>query len=394
MFFIKGQDGCGMIKDDTVVKDHMDREFHILEELQMDDYDRKMTYDNWGVDNPYYRREDCEGIEHSLKIIRRAQIQQRVEAHRISQDLLTRNLRKPMSRKDNSNMQHSNFSHEEMMLNINSDDYLYDGEKPPVILEIDAAPTSLDAELDLINEEQMKEFETNSAHEACGGNPTEPLELQEMDDCVSQTKSADDVVEEPPLDCCDEKNTPNPYGIPYAESLEQMTTMGGLTEAPSKQGMTSNHGDLISDFQITASLRHRSFSQDTELVTVTDHHAYAALQRKTSMMFVEATDVNEEIEHVERRSNKSHQPEIDEDNQIQLPENLEDLERADRLTEIAYNEDVGDVDNDLPVPNDEIEPPPPSGRKVEVFDDYIETPSEVVSPDTQMFGSFVTGAVA
>jgi len=31
-----------------VVKDHMDREFHILEELEMDDYERKMTYDNWG----------------------------------------------------------------------------------------------------------------------------------------------------------------------------------------------------------------------------------------------------------------------------------------------------------------------------------------------------------
>ena len=52
-----------------------------------------------------------------------------------------------------------------------------------------------------------------------------------------------------------------------------------------------------------------------------------------------------------------------------------------------------DLANDLPVPNDEIEPPP-SVRKVEVFDDYIQAPSEVVSPNTKMFGKNVTGTVA
>ena len=201
------------------------------------------------------------------------------------------------------------------MLNINTDGYIYDAEKPEVILEIDAAPTSLDADLELINEEQMKEFETNSAHEACG-NPTEPLELQEMDDCVSQTKSADDVVEEDPNDCCDEKASPNMFGMPYAESIEQMTTMGGLTEAPSKQGLISNHGDLISDFQITASTRHRSFSQDTELITVTDHQGYNRLGSKPSQMFIEIAEMNEEITISRRNSmgNRSVQPEIDEDN--------------------------------------------------------------------------------
>lgn len=63
VFTIKGQDGCGIIKEETVVRDHMDREFHILEELEMDEYDRKMTYDNWGVENPYYRKEDIQGID-------------------------------------------------------------------------------------------------------------------------------------------------------------------------------------------------------------------------------------------------------------------------------------------------------------------------------------------
>jgi hypothetical protein len=69
-----------------------------------------------------------------------------------------------------------------------------------------------------------------------------------------------------------------------------------------------------------------------------------------------------------------------------LPENLDELERCDRLTEVASEEDR-DGSSDLPVPNDEIEPPP-SVRKVEVFDDYIqEAPGEVVSPDTLMFGT-------
>lgn len=40
-----------------------------------------------------------------------------------------------------------------MMMHINTDGYIYDCEKPEVILEIDAAPTSLDADLELINEE-------------------------------------------------------------------------------------------------------------------------------------------------------------------------------------------------------------------------------------------------
>lgn len=90
-------------------------------------------------------------------------------------------------------------------------------------------------------------------------------------------------------------------------------------------------------------------------------------------MFIEVAEMNDEFEISRRNSicTRSVQPEIDEDNQIQLPENLEDLERADRLTEIVLNDDAIDPDNDLPVPNDEIEPPPPSVRKVEVYDDYI-----------------------
>lgn len=56
-------------------------------------------------------------------------------------------------------------------------------------------------------------------------------------------------------------------------------------------------------------------------------------------------------------------------------------------------EDCIDPDNAMPVPNDEFDPPP-TVKKVEVFDDYIhEAPGEVVSPNTLMSGSY-TGTVA
>lgn len=37
----------------------------------MDDYDRKMTYDNWGQ-NPYYQKNDMRDIDTSLKLIKNA----------------------------------------------------------------------------------------------------------------------------------------------------------------------------------------------------------------------------------------------------------------------------------------------------------------------------------
>eukprot|EP00347_Sterkiella_histriomuscorum_P007820 403347439 len=365
IFTVKGQDGAGMIKDDQVVKDHMDREFSILQDLEMDVYDRKMTYDNWGQ-NPYYQKSDIQGLESSLKLIKNAQLEQGI-SNRVSMDLLHRQ-KKQLTRKNySSNM------------------------------VIDAVPQLSNLELDLIEEEQMlKDFETNSAQEC---NPSDPLEINEMNDCVSQTKSADDQVQDDLVDL-DGKDIPNEFTLQYTDNFEQMTTVGGLTNSPSKQGC-SNHGDMISDFQITAaSTRHRSFSQETELITVTDHQDRYGMQRKTSMMFIENDAMNEQIEQIERRNstgNRSFQPEIDEDNQIQLPDNLDELERADRLTEVAQDDIIDGVDNDLandlPVPNDEIEPPP-SVRKVEVFDDYIQAPSEVVSPNTKMFGKNVTGTVA
>lgn len=114
-----------------------------------------------------------------------------------------------------------------------------------------------------------------------------------------------------------------------------MTTVGG-TESPGKKACSN--GDFISDFQVTAaSTRHRSFSQETELITVTDQQERYGMQKKPSMMFIE-NDVNDYIEQIERRNsvgNRSFQPEIDEDNCIQLPDNLEELERADRMTEVA-----------------------------------------------------------
>lgn len=63
----------------------MDREFTILEELEMDDYERKMTYDNWGQ-NPYYKKDEISGLDSSLKLIKIAQLEHGI-SNRVTGDL-------------------------------------------------------------------------------------------------------------------------------------------------------------------------------------------------------------------------------------------------------------------------------------------------------------------
>ena len=77
-----------MIKDAEVVNDHFDREFQIPD-IEMDDYTRKMTYDNL-ADCPFYQREDLMSIENSLRVIRNAQLEHGI-SNRTSCDLILRN---------------------------------------------------------------------------------------------------------------------------------------------------------------------------------------------------------------------------------------------------------------------------------------------------------------
>lgn len=91
----------------------------------------------------------------------------------------------------------------------------------------------------------------------------------QKDDCISYTKSADD-------QCCqannkndnDEKEINSQFNIQYSTNFEQLSTVGGLTESPTKTSKGgegfSNHGDQISEFAIITA-RNRSFSQETEL---------------------------------------------------------------------------------------------------------------------------------
>ena len=76
-----------MIKEVEVVHNHFDREFEIPD-IEMDDYTRKMTYDNL-ADCPFYKKEDLLTIESSLRTIRNAQLEHGV-SNRISCDLLLR----------------------------------------------------------------------------------------------------------------------------------------------------------------------------------------------------------------------------------------------------------------------------------------------------------------
>ncbi|CDW82973.1 adp-ribosylation factor gtpase- [Stylonychia lemnae] len=331
LFSIKGKDHEGVIKDVEVVQDHFDREFQIPDDIELDDYTRKMTYDNL-ADCQFYKREDLVSIESNLRFLRNAQLENGI-SNRTSCDLLTRS--KPKAKRHRVSSQQN---------------------------------------LDNIEEEQLlQEFEN-------------PLQQPDINDCLSYTKSADDQIQENLEGGCDVKDIQDEFVLQYTNHYEQMSTVGGLTESPSKNGQSSNHGDLFSEFQINASNRNRSFSQETELITVTGHEQF---QRKNSLMFIECEQVNEQIDRMERNSvgNRSLQPEIlDDHNQIQLPDDLADinfLDRVDKQTEVAI-EDLRDQEDAIPVPNDEIEPPP-SARKVEVFDDHILHPLSTEDNYSQYF---------
>ena len=226
----------------------------------------------------------------------------------------------------------------------------------------------------------------------------EPLtqvdEVDMINECLSYTKSADDQVlshQDHHLVDCDGKEIVHDFTLQYTNNYycDQLTTVGGMTESPEKPEGCNNNTDMFSECMIAtaASTRNRSFSQMTEQLTSVagdGHRDHMKHRRKQSLIFNDENEVNDDIEQIERRSvgNRSHQPEIEDHNQIQIPiENFDELERADLQTQVDMDE-IRDNDNDLPVPNDEIEPPPDE-RKVEVFDDYIqETPGEVVGQST------------